>query len=78
MARTQISMGRFGGLSGAEKERGHHLGQGPKKCAPLECSGIFRVSQGFGLEVWGVSVEELKTRNVLNSSALYFFELILY
>ena len=57
MARTQISMGRFGGLSGAEKERGHHLGQGPKKCAPLECSGIFRVSQGFGLEVWGVSVE---------------------
>ena len=51
VARRQISMGRFGGLSGAEEERGHHLGQGPKKCAPLECSGIFRVSQGFGVEV---------------------------
>ena len=57
MARTQISMGWFGGLSGAEKVRGHHLGQGPKKCVPLECSGNFRVFQGLGLEVGGVSVE---------------------
>ena len=40
-------MGRFGGLSGAEKERGHHLGQGPKKCAPwnaLEFSGSLKDS----------------------------------
>ena len=40
VARGQITMGRFGGLSGGETERGHHRGQGPKNCAPLECSGI--------------------------------------
>ena len=57
VARGQRTMGRFGGLTGGERERGHHLGQGPKNCAPLECSGSFRVFQGFDLEVGGVSVE---------------------
>ena len=56
-ARGQITMRRFGGLTGGETERGHHLGRGAKNCAPLECSGSFRVFQGFDLEVGGVSVE---------------------
>lgn len=52
MARGQITMGRFGGLSGGETNAATtYLGQGPENCAPLECSGIFRVFQGFGLEV---------------------------